>query len=93
MWCSNYIFVICRLEKLVLGDGSDLLHDDDSDLPSCSYSLRMEDSGVEEGDYSSSPQISDTLDSPERSPAWVDEDDINLWYVIWVTIHISWTLD
>ncbi|PSN45839.1 hypothetical protein C0J52_05510, partial [Blattella germanica] len=65
-----------RLEKLVLGDGSDLLQDD-SELPSCSYPS-MEDSGVEEGDYSSSPQMSDTLASPERQLAWIDEDDENI---------------
>lgn len=39
----------------------------------------MEDSGVEEGNYDSSPQMSDTLASPEREPAWQDDEDVNIW--------------
>lgn len=66
-----------RLEELVLGDGSDLLNDE-SEVPSSSHTSAMEDSGVEEGNYDSSPQMSDTLASPEREPAWQDEEDINI---------------
>jgi hypothetical protein len=67
-----------RLEELVLGNGSDLLNDD-SEVPSSSHTSAMEDSGVEEGDYDSSPHMSDTLASPEREPAWQDEEDITIW--------------
>ncbi|XP_069693921.1 U3 small nucleolar RNA-associated protein 18 homolog [Periplaneta americana] len=67
-----------RLEKLVLGDVTDLLHHDDSEVPSFSCTSAMEDSGVEEGDSDSSPQMSDTLASPEREPAWQDEEDLNI---------------
>lgn len=75
---SDVLIMLCRLEKLVLGDSSDLLNDE-SKLPSCSHASAMEDSGVEEGTYDSSPQMSDTLASPEREPAWQDEEDINIW--------------
>jgi hypothetical protein len=67
-----------RLEKLVLGDNSDVLNDEFK-VQSCSHASVMEDSGVEEGNYDSSPQMSDTLASPEREPAWQDEEDINIW--------------
>jgi hypothetical protein len=70
--------LLSRLEKLVLGDGSDLLNDE-SQVPSCSQTSAMEDSGVEEGTCDSSPQMSDTLASPEREPAWQDDDDVNIW--------------
>lgn len=66
-----------RLEKLVFGDNTSLLRDD-SEEASFSHTSAMEDSGVEEGDYESSPQMSDTLASPEREPAWQDEDDLNI---------------
>jgi len=79
--------LLSRLEKLVLGDGSDLLNDE-SEVPSCSQTSAMEDSGVEEGTCDSgveegtcdsSPQMSDTLASPEREPAWQDDEDVNIW--------------
>jgi hypothetical protein len=70
--------LLSRLEKLVLGDGSDLLNNE-SEVPSCSQTSAMEDSGVEEGACDSSPQMSDTLASPEREPAWQDEEDLNIW--------------
>lgn len=72
--------MLCRLEKLVLGDGSDLLNDE-ADVSPCSHTSAMEDSGVEEGNYDSSPHMSDTLASPEREAAWQDEEDVNIWYV------------
>jgi hypothetical protein len=70
--------LLSRLEKLVLGDGSDLLNDE-SEVPSCSQTSAMEGSGVEEETCNSSPQMSDTLASPEREPAWQDDEDVNIW--------------
>jgi len=55
-----------RLEKLVLGNSSTLLK-----------ALHGDDSGVED-EVQSDEQYSDTLATPPREPAWVDEDDLEL---------------
>jgi hypothetical protein len=70
--------LLSRLEKLVLGDSSDLLNDE-SKVQSCSQTFAMEDLGVEEGTCDSSPQMSDTLASPQREPVWQDDEDVNIW--------------
>lgn len=59
--------IINRLEKLVFGDPSYMLRNMGFGDP---------DSGVEDDGAQDSDTYSDTLASPPRVPAWVDEDDM-----------------
>lgn len=71
---------------MVFGDASDVFENisrwEEQQNTGHSHNSEGEDSGVDDGCMSSESDnqpLSDTLASPERQPAWHDDEDTDIW--------------